>query len=104
MNRLFSTSLAAVVAALFAPVVTFLRPVDGLGGGSDTVRTASGQVLDPDSISDGEGALGVLGGEKVVVIRRGAAYTALSATCTHLGCLVRLAPAGLRVVVDDSRT
>jgi cytochrome b6-f complex iron-sulfur subunit len=89
VNRLMGTSLAAFAAALIAPVVGFLQPRESGGADSDVVVDPAGNPMDPASIPDGGGALGILAGEKVVVVRTGAdSFTVLSATCTHLGCLV----------------
>jgi len=89
INRLFGSSLVALAAALSAPVYTFLRPVGRPGTGEQTIRSATGEPIDPAEVPDGADVMGTLAGEKVVVLRRGAAFTALTATCTHLGCLVR---------------
>jgi cytochrome b6-f complex iron-sulfur subunit len=83
------TSLAAFAAALTAPVVGFLRPREPGGVDSDLVVDPAGSPVDPASIPEGGSAPGMLAGEKVVVVRTGAdSFTVLSATCTHLGCLV----------------
>ncbi len=89
VNRLFGTSLGALLAALLSPVVTFLTPRPGLGTSSDEVRTPDGSPLEVSALGTGESTHAVLGGEKVLVVRRGEEdFLVLTATCTHLGCLV----------------
>lgn len=89
VNRLMGTSLAAFTMALIAPVVGFLIPGASGGADSDVIVDPAGTPVDPASIPEGGSVLGMLAGEKVVVVRTGAdSFVVLTATCTHLGCLV----------------
>ena len=88
VNRLMATSIGAFALSLLAPVVTFLGPRTGTSLSSNVVTAADGETLDPEVLGEGESTHGLLGGQKVVVVRRQEDYLVLTATCTHLGCLV----------------
>ncbi len=90
VNRLMGTSVAAFLGALFAPVMGFLAPPASNRSNSDIVIDPGGKPLDPTSIPEGGSAFGTLADQRILVIRTGGDdFMALSATCTHLGCLVQ---------------
>jgi cytochrome b6-f complex iron-sulfur subunit len=75
------TSLAAA-AALGLPVAQYLRPLA-------PDEAASVATLETESLGPWDAKLVEVGGRPVIVVNTGEGFAALSATCTHLGCVVR---------------
>jgi cytochrome b6-f complex iron-sulfur subunit len=63
-------------------VAQYLRPLEP----DEAQRTAS---LSPDELGTWDAKLLLVAGRPVVVVRTESGYRALSAVCTHLGCVVR---------------
>jgi cytochrome b6-f complex iron-sulfur subunit len=82
LQLLLGSSTLGAAAALGVPVVRYLTPLPL----SDAERSVS---LDPEELSPGEGRLLVVGGLPAIVVNTGEGWSALSAVCTHLGCIVK---------------
>jgi len=76
------------VLAFFAPALAYLFPNRNFGATGREFTEATGQVIAANSISEGSNRLGMLGGKPAIVLRRNGEFVALSAVCTHLGCIV----------------
>lgn len=73
-------------AAMALPALMYLWPA-AKGGGS-----ASVEVEDAKSIAVGSARMVQIGGKAAVVVRGKSGVRAFSASCTHLGCLVKWDP------------
>ncbi|MEN8185158.1 MAG: Rieske 2Fe-2S domain-containing protein [Myxococcota bacterium] len=82
LQLLLGTSTVGAAAALGVPVVRYLSPLP-------VAESERSVTLDPDELSPGEGRLVVVGGLPAIVVNTGGGFTALSAVCTHLGCVVK---------------
>jgi cytochrome b6-f complex iron-sulfur subunit len=76
------------VLAFFAPALAYLFPNRNFGATGREFSEATGQIIFANSIAEGETRMGMLGGKPAIVVRRNGELTALSAVCTHLGCVV----------------
>jgi len=74
--------------AFFAPALAYLFPNKNFGATGGEFTDAAGQLIFANSIAEGGNKMGMLGGKPTVVSRRNGEFTALSAVCTHLGCIV----------------
>ena len=79
----FSTITAA---ALAIPALLYLWPA-ARGGASEDV-----EVKDAAKLQPGQSTALQVRGKAVIVVREAAGYRAISAVCTHLGCLVKWEP------------
>jgi len=70
-------------AAMALPALMYLWPA-AKGGGSENV-----EVEDAKSIAVGSAKMVQIGGQAAVVVRQKTGVKAFSASCTHLGCLVK---------------
>ncbi|MFQ5463257.1 MAG: ubiquinol-cytochrome c reductase iron-sulfur subunit [Phycisphaerae bacterium] len=70
-------------AALTVPALMYLWPA-AKGNGADRV-----EVEGAESLQVGQAKTVQVGGKAVIVVRQRSAFKAFSASCTHLGCLVR---------------
>jgi len=77
-------AIGGVITAAFAwPLFRFLSPVDK-GGAAEQVRVAK------DQVTGDKPYLFSFQGRPAVLLQRGPGeYVALSAVCTHLGCIVK---------------
>lgn len=80
MIGLFTTVTGAVLAL---PAVMYLWPA-ARGGGADNVEIPGAANMSP-----GESAMLQVAGKPVIVVRGRSGFSAFSASCTHLGCLVK---------------
>ena len=55
---------------------------------TEIFKNATGEVVKPDSINEGEAIVGSFGDDKAVVKKKDGKITAMSAVCTHQGCIV----------------
>jgi cytochrome b6-f complex iron-sulfur subunit len=78
----FSGIVAA--AGVLTPIVAYLWP-PRKGGGASEARVAVGSTAD---LPPGQGAVFSVNNQPVLVINAPEGYVALSATCTHLGCIL----------------
>ena len=81
---LLGFSSLATAAGVLTPIVSYLWPprqVAGASGGRVAVATEA-------ELPPGKGAVFSVGNRPVIVIHTPEGYSAVSATCTHLGCIV----------------
>ncbi|MBI2091632.1 MAG: Rieske 2Fe-2S domain-containing protein [Deltaproteobacteria bacterium] len=95
-RRSFLTKLIGVVfgatGILFAaPVVKYLIPKSSEGG-ENIFTNADGKPILENEIKEGASFTGLSRSGPTIIIRRGGKLRALSAVCTHLGCLVKWVP------------
>lgn len=83
LSAALGTVTAVFSASLLVPLFRFLWPPPNKPGGKNRVGIALEEML------VGQSRVIALGGEPVLVIREESRVVALSATCTHLGCIVK---------------
>jgi len=76
------------VLAFFAPALAFLFPNKNFSATGREFAEANGELISANSIPAGGARLGMLDGKPAIVLRRNGELVALSAVCTHLGCIV----------------
>ena len=81
---LLGAAAAATAGGLLAPIVAYLWPPKK-GGAAAGGRVAVAGVAD---LPVGKGAVFSVNNKPVIVIHTADGYHALSAVCTHLGCIV----------------
>jgi len=81
---LLAFSVLATAAGVLTPVIAYLWP-PRKGGSVTGGRVAVASVAD---LGIGKGAVFSVNNKAVIVIRTADGYAALSAVCTHLGCIV----------------
>ncbi len=75
--------LFATLAAMILPALSYLAPI--------TKRGPAGGLADAGGVDDiavGAAKKVIVAGSAVIIIRTAGGFKALSAVCTHLGCLV----------------
>ena len=82
LQLLLSGSTVGAAALLGVAGARYLRPL----APDESERTAS---LAPDALGPWDAKLLLVGSRPVVVVRTDEGYRALSAVCTHLGCVVK---------------
>ena len=95
-RRSFLTKLIGGVFGLtgliFAlPVAKYLIPKGGKGG-ENIFTNADGKPVLENEIKEGASFVGLSQKGPTIVIKRSGKLVALSAVCTHLGCLVKWVP------------
>ena len=83
LDTVIAAGSAVTVGGLTVPGVLYLWPA-AQGGAGDEV-----EVKDAASLQPGQSTMVQVKGKAVIVIRESAGYRAMSAICTHLGCLVK---------------
>lgn len=83
LNWLIGVCTAVTGAALAIPGVAYLWPA-AKGGGASKVEVAGATDLQP-----GQSVSVQVGSQAVIVVRDRSGFKAFSASCTHLGCLVK---------------
>lgn len=84
LNSSLFVTLFGFAAAVFYPVVRFLWPPRGAGsGGSQTI------FIPLNELGVGDAKMLRFQGTAIVVVRKENSVYALSAVCTHLGCIVK---------------
>jgi len=83
LDTVIAAGSAVTVAGLTVPGVLYLWPA-AQGGAGDEV-----EVKDAGSLQPGQSTMVQIKGKAVIVIRETSGYRAMSAICTHLGCLVK---------------
>jgi len=83
LDWLIGLCSAAAGAALTVPGLLYLWPA-ARGGASEDVEVPNAPTLAP-----GQSAILQVRGKAVIVVREQTSFTAYSAVCTHLGCLVK---------------
>lgn len=90
VNRLLGGSFGALVAWIIYPVLRFLEPVEIAEAATNQVE--AGLANDPELLAKGFKIV-PFGNEPVILVRGAEGeYRALSATCTHLDCIVEYRP------------
>ncbi len=89
LNFALGTLSGIFAASLLYPLFRFLGPTWNREGGEGRVGIPLEEML------VGQSRIVPVRGEPVLVIREAARVVALSATCTHLGCLVKYRGGGV---------
>jgi cytochrome b6-f complex iron-sulfur subunit len=84
-------SIASVVGAI-SPVLAYLSPLAKQVSSGNTLEDKNGIPVSAESLTEGSGLVGRLGGLPVLAIRKNGQILGYSAVCTHLGCVVRWSP------------
>lgn len=82
LKLLVGGSTVGVAALLGVPVASYLRPLE-------PSEEEAVVALEADEIGLWEGRLVALAGRPVIIVNTGEGFSALSAVCTHLGCVVK---------------
>ena len=86
LDWLIGGSLFATLSGVFATAVAFLLPPAGATGSSEEfIKVAATDELPPKAHKKV-----IYHGKPVYLINTGSEYIALSAICTHLGCIVHM--------------
>lgn len=96
VNALLGLSFAGVLGGMAGAVVAYLWPERSQAADSDLVMGAEGPLA-PQSVGEGQGAVGRSRMGKVLVVRQREEWIGLLATCSHLGCTVSWNPASQQV-------
>ena len=72
----------AAGALLGVPVASYLRPLE-------PSEASAAAELAPDELEPWDARLVLVSGRPLIVVRTDEGYQALSAVCTHLGCIVK---------------
>jgi cytochrome b6-f complex iron-sulfur subunit len=91
LSRLLAGTLLTGGAGVFAAIVAYLFPPAEAGSVLGPRRVKIGS---PDEILPGEGKLTLVDEEPVWVVRLTRGFAAMSALCTHQGCIVKWDPQG----------
>ena len=83
LDLMIALGSSVMAAAMTIPGLMYLWPA-AKGGRLERV-----EVKGAKSLTVGQGATILVGSEAVVVVRTRSGFRALSAVCTHLGCLVK---------------
>lgn len=94
LDTLLRGSVAAGLAGMAWPVAKFLVPPHAPEGVEAEVEAAS----DSGSIQPGQAVKFEFHGSPALLVNSKAGFMALSAVCTHLGCIVEWDPARAQVV------
>ncbi len=70
-------------AGFIAPVLNYVWPAQSRGPATESVSAGKA-----DDIGEGQAKIVALNGSPVIVVRTPQGFKALSAICTHLGCIV----------------
>ena len=81
---LVSFSAIATAVGVLTPIIAYLWPPKQAAGASGS----RGAVASTADLPAGAGAVFSVGNKPVIVINTPDGYSALSAVCTHLGCIV----------------
>ena len=86
LGRLLGGGLIVGALGVVSSVIAFLFPPDSVSSALGPQRTRVGKLSD---ISVGEGKLALVNDEPVWVVRLAQGMVAMSALCTHQGCIVK---------------
>ncbi len=82
LQLLVGGGTVAAGAVLGVPVAQYLRPLD------DEEALAAAELA-PDALGPWDAQLVLASGRPVIVVRTDEGFAAVSAVCTHLGCIVK---------------
>lgn len=91
LKKLIGGVMGLTAIALTVPVVQYLLPTTKEGG-ENILTNADGKPVPESEVKDGSSFVGLSKYGPTIVIRREGRLRALSAVCTHLGCLVKWVP------------
>lgn len=83
LDTMVAAGSAVTVGGLTVPGVLYLWPAAQGGAGEEV------EVKDAAALKPGQSTMVQVRGKAVIVIRENAGFRAISAICTHLGCLVK---------------
>ena len=83
LDTMIAAGSAVTVCGMTVPGVLYLWPAAQGGAGEEV------EVKDAAALQPGQSTMVQVRGKAVIVIRESAGYRAVSAICTHLGCLVK---------------
>jgi cytochrome b6-f complex iron-sulfur subunit len=86
LSKLFAGTLLAWMGGAVGAVVAYLFPPSEVSSALGPQRVKVGR---PDDILPGEGKLMLVDDEPVWVVRVGTGFVAMSAWCTHKGCVIK---------------
>jgi len=90
LNWFLGTSAGAVLASIAFPILNYLKPP--ATAEAATAEVEAGPINDPDFLDKGFKIV-PFGAEPVIVVRiSDTEFRAMSATCTHLDCIVEYHP------------
>jgi len=89
LGKLLGGTLIAAALGVVSSVVAFLFPPDAVSSALGPQRTRVGKL---DDLPVGEGKLALVNDEPVWVVRLANELVAMSALCTHQGCIVKWQP------------
>ena len=84
VDYLLGAGLAAWAVGVIAPVVSYVWPAQKRGPGAQSV--SAGKV---DEFAEWQAKTVAVNGQPVLVVRTPQGFRALTAICTHLGCIVQ---------------
>ncbi len=84
LDILIGLGFSVLGVLTFYPVIRYLWPSMNSGGTKE-----SGITISLTELSTGKSKVVVVGGKPVIVVRTEVGVFALSAVCTHLGCIVK---------------
>ena len=87
VNALLGLGFLGVLGGMAGAVLAYLWPERSQAANSDLLMGAEGPLA-PQSVGEGQGAVGRSRVGKVLVVRQGEEWIGLLATCSHLGCTV----------------
>ncbi|MFQ6082693.1 MAG: ubiquinol-cytochrome c reductase iron-sulfur subunit [Candidatus Aminicenantia bacterium] len=85
LDFLIGGSIAATIFGLLVPILAYLRPKKRSG----EVEGGRIKILKVSELPEGEGKLVLYQNKPVILIHTKSGFSALSAICTHLGCIVK---------------
>jgi len=86
LERLMAGTLLTGVLAGLSGILAYLFPPEAVSSGLSPERTKVGKAVD---LSPGKGKLTLVEGEPVWVVSLPNGFVAVSALCTHRGCIVK---------------
>lgn len=91
LKKLIGGVLGLTAVVFSVPALKYLMP-EVKSGGENILTNADGKPIPESEIKEGSSFIGLSGFGPTIVIRRDGKLRALSAVCTHLGCLVKWVP------------
>ncbi len=86
LGKMMVGTLLAGGAAVCSAVVAYLFPPNDGGSALGSQRVKSGRAVD---LAPGKGKLTLVDGEPVWVVNLSRGFAAISALCTHKGCIIK---------------
>jgi cytochrome b6-f complex iron-sulfur subunit len=83
------TSVLSILGGFFWTILGFMIPSSKSAMASTTLLDIDGNSIQADKIPNNSGTVGIVGSKNILVINREGKFIAMSAVCTHLGCIVK---------------